>query len=153
MEVFPAGSNTVTVKTNSEPPTSIPFTVPGRSVPLNLLDHSGLWWVPSEPGWALGVWHGPTNIVFASWFVYDASGNPTWYTLEAQATGNDASYYRGPVYKTRGPYFGGAFDPARVSYVTAGTGSLDFYNSNGLVFNYTVDGVTGIKYLSTQAIE
>lgn len=148
---FPTGSYTVIVQNNSDPPVSLSFAVPGPSNPVNLIDHSGLWWAPSEPGWGLGVWHGPTNIIFASWFVYDASGNPTWYTLHAQSA-NDF-FYTGPIYKTSGPYFGGPFDPAQVTYSTAGTGSLYFGNSNSAMFNYTVDGVTGSKYLSIQPIE
>ena len=148
---FPAGSYTVIVKENSDPPISLAFTVPGPTSPLDLIDHSALWWAPSEPGWGLGVWHGPTDIVFATWSVYDASGNPTWYTLQAQSA--NSVFYTGPIYKTRGPYFGAAFDPAQVTYSTAGTGSLYFYNSNSAMFNYTVDGVTGNKYITPQAIE
>lgn len=148
---FPAGSYTVIVKENSDPASSLSFTVSAPSSPLNLIDHSALWWAPSEPGWGMGVWHGPTDIVFAAWFVYDASGNPTWYTLQAQSA--NSVFYTGPIYKTRGPYFGAPFDPAKVIYSIAGTGSLYFYNSTSAMFNYKADGVTASKYIYTQAIE
>jgi len=150
---FPAGSYSVIVRYNSDPPDSLSFSVSAPSIPRNLTDFSGLWWVPSEPGWGLGIWQGPTNIIFASWFVYDATGIPTWYTLQAQNGNSNANGYGGQIYKTRGPYFGGPFDPALVAYSTVGRGSLYFYNSKDVRFDYVVDGVTGVKFLNRQAIE
>lgn len=37
---------------------------------------------PSESGWGLTIVRRPTDVLFAVWFVYDAPGKPTWYTLE-----------------------------------------------------------------------
>src|ERR1043166_810025 len=42
-------------------------------------DQSDLWWNPDESGWGIQfVQRGST--IFATMFVYDANGNPTWYT-------------------------------------------------------------------------
>ena len=42
-------------------------------------DQSDLWYVESESGWGLQlVQRG--NVIFATLFVYDTNGTPTWYT-------------------------------------------------------------------------
>ncbi|HEY3585288.1 MAG TPA: hypothetical protein VGL90_13045, partial [Casimicrobiaceae bacterium] len=41
-------------------------------------NNSDLWWVPSESGWGVQfVQQGA--LIFATMFVYDANGKPTWY--------------------------------------------------------------------------
>lgn len=157
---FPQGTYTVTVA-GPAGPVETGFTVaapamssayPGTVPAVNFTD---LWWNPSEPGWGMSITQGPTNEVFAAWFVYDAAGNPTWYTLQPgrwTAT-NVYSVYTGPVYRTTGPYFGGAFDPARVSEVQAGTATLSFRDSSHGELRYTIDGVTGVKPLERMPVE
>ena len=161
---FPAGTYTVQVQSRSGPvyaqftvTPAMRSTLPAPSHPGNVpaVNYSDIWWTPSESGWGLSVSHGPTNILFAVWFVYDASGNPVWYTLQPGQwdTANIFTTYRGPIYKTSGPYFGAAFNPAQVGIVQVGTGALSFRDSNSGTFSYVVEGVTGSKNITRQAIE
>ena len=156
---FPAG--TYSVEVTGLASASTQFSVadaPGTSFyPRNIpaVNYSDIWWTPSESGWGLSIVQGPTNLLFAAWFVYDASGKPTWYTLqpgEWTYVGR-GSAYTGPVYKTTGPYFGGPFNPAQVGITQVGTGTLSFRDSGSGTFGYTIDGVTGTKAIVRMAIE
>jgi hypothetical protein len=103
----------------------------------------------------LSIAQGPTNLVFAMWYVYDVARNPVWYSLQPGnwSQTNIYSIFTGPIYKTNGPTFTGTFDPALVTYVQAGTGTLRFRDANTLQFSYTLDGVTTIKNLVRQRVE
>jgi len=160
---LPSGTYTVQLVGDSHP--SAQFTVADAPTPPNpqfshlppvpAVNYSDIWWNPSESGWGLTIVQGPTNVLFAVWFVYDASGKPTWYTLEpGQATSaGQFTTFTGPIYKTNGPYFGGPFDPAQVGLTQVGTGTLSFRHSDSGTFSYTVDGVTGSKAIVRQQIE
>jgi hypothetical protein len=150
---FPAGTYTVLFKSPDSTVTK-QFTVAGPNDPSILADYSGMWWVPSESGWGISIWQGPTNLLFAVWCVYDPDGKPVWYTLAAQGKSQGPyTFYSGTMYKTNGPYFGGQFDPSQVGIVFSGSGSLYFRNSNLAEFRYVVDGVQGIKNITRQIIE
>jgi hypothetical protein len=160
---LPAGNYSVNVPTNtgtvstqftvSPAERSIPAPGQGRTVPS--VNFSDLWNSPSEPGWGLSIAQGPTNLVFAMWYVYDAARNPVWYSLQPGSWTHVGllSDYSGPIYKTNGPTFTGPFDPAMVTYVQAGTGTLSFRDANTLRFSYTLDGVTTTKNLVRQRVE
>jgi hypothetical protein len=150
---FPVGTYTVLFKSPDSTVTNR-FTVAGPTDPLILVDYSGMWWLPSESGWGISIWQGPTNLLFAVWFVYDPAEKPVWYTLQAQGTSQGPdTVYSGTIYKTNGPYFGGPFDPSQVGIVPSGSGSLYFGNSNSGFFQYVVDGVQGRKDITRQIIE
>jgi len=158
---LPAGNYTVNVHRFDDVVATARFTVappvvaasfPGGVPAVNFTD---IWWNPSEPGWGLSVHQGPTNELFAAWFTYDAAGNPAWYTLQpGQWTGTSAySTYTGPVYKTSGPFFGGAFDPAKVHATAVGTATLEFSDASHGQFRYTVEGITGVRNIEREPIE
>lgn len=145
----PFASNSVETQfTVGAPPPSQPGRVPA----VNFTD---LWWDPAESGWGMSINQGPANDVFAVWFTYDAAGNPAWYTLQpgswVQAT--VFSTYTGPIYRTTGPYFGGPFDPSRVTETPAGTGTLSFRDSSHGEFRYTIGGISGAKQIERMPIE
>jgi hypothetical protein len=150
---FPSGSGAqFTVADAPTPPNPQFSTLPG--VPA--VNYSDIWWNPSESGWGMTIVQGPTNVLYAVWFVYDASGKPTWYTFspgQATAAGPMATVFTGPIYKTSGPYFGGPFDPTQVGITQVGTGILLFSQWNSGTFNYTVEGVTGSKSIVREPIE
>ena len=64
-----------------------------------------LWWVPegAESGWGLNIaHHGFAGTLFATWFTYDADGQPTWLVMsEGRDTGKNS--YGGTLYRTTGP--------------------------------------------------
>jgi hypothetical protein len=155
-------SGTYTVQFVEAP--SVQFTVADAPTPPNpqfsqlpavpAVNYSDIWWNPSESGWGMTIVQGPTNVLYAVWFVYDASGKPTWYTFSpGQATFGSPAIFTGPIYKTNGPYFGGPFDPTQVGITQVGTGQLSFTQWDSGKFTYTVEGITGSKAIVREPIE
>ena len=117
----------------------------GGSTSLSI-DVSDLWWNPQESGWGLSIKQNTSDQIFAVWNVYNASGQPVWYTLQP-GQWTQAYAYTGPVYRTTGPYFGGPFDSKQVDVTQVGTGTITFSPTDYTTgtFSYTVDGVSGMK--------
>lgn len=117
-----------------------------------LSDYSGLWWNDRENGWGLSIHQGATSLIFAGWYVYDASGQPVWYTIQP-GRWVDFRTWTGIVYRTTGPrFFGAAFDPSLLRLTPVGTATFNFDQVPATVdsatFTYTVDGMTGTKTIS-----
>ncbi len=112
----------------------------------------GLWWASpagSESGWGINFAH-QGDVIFATWFTYDASGKAWWLTMTAERTGSIT--YAGKLYETRGPAFNAVpFDPARVQTIEVGNGALTFTDANNGTFSYTANGITQTKRLVRQA--
>ena len=134
---LPAGTYTVNVVRSGGVVATTQFAVaaaqvaqPGTAIPP--VNYTDMWWNPAESGWGMSIHQGPTNLLFAVWFVYDASGKPVWYTLEPGqwTTAGFNSTYAGTVYKTSGPYFGATFDPSMVRQSQAGTATLYFKDAS-----------------------
>ena len=112
-------------------------------------DQSDLWWIPSESGWGIQLVQ-RNSTIFATMFVYDASGAATWYTATMGANGLNWS---GDLYATRGPWFGTVpFDPASVALIKIGTMSWSPSGINAGTLTYTVDGTQVIKSLQREFI-
>jgi hypothetical protein len=108
----------------------------------------GLWWgSAAESGWGLNLTH-QGNIIFATWFTYDAAGNGQWLVMsDGERTGDNS--YSGTLYRTSGPAFNAAvFDPARVTRTAVGTATLSFSDGNRGTFVATVDGVAVTKSIT-----
>jgi alpha-tubulin suppressor-like RCC1 family protein len=117
------------------------------SGPTPGVDYTDLWWNPNESGWGIAVSQ-QANVMFLTWFVYDAGGEPVWYVASACAvSGNGCS---GPLYRTTGPAFGPSFDPTSVHVSTVGTVSLAFTDPNNGTLTYTVNGTSGTKSITRQ---
>ncbi|MDQ3025487.1 MAG: Ig-like domain-containing protein, partial [Pseudomonadota bacterium] len=132
-----AGPITQTVKAG--------FTIAGPA-----LNVQGLWWgSASESGWGVNLTH-QGNIVFATWFTYDAAGNGQWLVMSHGAKTGDNTF-AGTLYRTTGPAFSEAvFDPARVALTAVGSANFAFTDSNNATFTATVDGVTVSKPITRQ---
>ncbi len=105
---------------------------------------SGLWFNPNESGWGIGFTQ-RRNIVFATWFTYDGSGNPKWYVASScsMAAGNTGASgtCSGSLFEVGGPtFFGAAFDPALVHVAAVGSLTVNFQNANAATMSYTVNG-------------
>ena len=162
---FPAGSYEVQVQIPWGGPASARFTVgprmpqtpgpmwPSGSVPA--VDYSGMWWNERESGWGLSVSQGPTNQLFAVWFVYDAAGAPTWFTLESGQwmVSWGETRYSGWLYKYTGPPFASAFDPNRIVGTLVGTGVLTFRDAFTGRLDYAMVGASGYKQITRLPIE
>jgi len=111
----------------------------------------GLWWAApggSESGWGMNFAH-QGDIVFATWFTYDANGKPWWLSMTASRSAPGA--YGGTLYMTTGPPFSATpFDPSRVKPVPVGTGLLVFADANSGTFSSVVNYIVQSKAITRQ---
>ncbi len=128
-----------------------PNCVWGMQADLALaVNYQDLWWVPggAESGWGINFTH-QGEIIFATWFTYNAAGAPWWLIAELHKTA--AGVYSGPVSTVTGPAFDAVpFDPAKVSETQVGTATVAFANGNSASFAYTVNAISQTKALTRQ---
>ena len=107
--------NAATTSTPTPPPPPPPAPIATTATALNV---QGLWWRPSESGWGVNVTQ-QGDVLFATWFTYDASGRGMWLVMpNGTRTGDNA--YTGTLYRTTGPAFGTNFDPSQVATTAVG---------------------------------
>ena len=114
-------------------------------------DITDLWWNENESGWGINIIQ-QSNILFATLFVYDTTGNAHWYVASSM-TGNDVAPYTfsGRLYETTGPAFSApSFDPAAVTRRDVGPISFQFTPPNTGTLTYSVDGVNVSKQVTRQ---
>jgi len=97
---------------------------------------SGLWWNQSESGWGLQVTK-RRNLIVATWFTYDDTGNQVWYISPNCALGSPVSC-SGTLYIVHGGKYFGGFDMSRARVEVAGSIQLQFTSVNSGFFVYTV---------------
>ena len=114
-------------------------------------NYQDLWWASpagSESGWGVNVTH-QGNILFATWFTYDATGAPWWLSVTANMT--SPGVYTGTLHETHGPAFSAVpFSPAAVTATAVGTATFTFTDGNRGTFAYVVNGVAGTKPITRQ---
>ena len=117
-------------------------------------NYQDLWWrapAGSESGWGVNVTH-QGDIVFATWFTYDAAGKGMWVVMPDGRRVAATSTYAGKLYRTTGARFDASpWDPASIRVIEVGTGSFAFSGTDAGLFSYTVDGVSQIKAITRQA--
>lgn len=117
------------------------------------LDYSDLWYDPAESGWGAGLYQ-QGDAIFMTLYVYGADGRGTWYVapdLRAVAyVAPGPPMFQGALYRTSGPAFAGAFDPASVSASATGSASLTFPAAGSGTLAYTVEGVSVTKSIRRQ---
>ena len=100
------------------------------------VNYQGLWWnapAASESGWGINFAH-QGDVIFATWFTYDAAGKSWWLTMTANKTAERV--YSGQLIRTNGAPFSAFVPPATVTVV--GTGTLTFTSAVSGTFAYTV---------------
>ncbi len=110
-------------------------------------NYQGMWASPNpaEAGWGINFTH-QGDMIFASWFTYDASGKPLWMSMTAQQQ-SDGSF-TGAIDRTTGPpFFTAPYDPTQVMHTQVGVGRLVFSNTNSGTFSYTLNGIAQSKPL------
>ncbi|HSU44293.1 MAG TPA: M64 family metallopeptidase, partial [Casimicrobiaceae bacterium] len=114
--------------------------------------YQGLWWkspAGSESGWGMNLAH-QADIIFATWFTYDASGKAWWLSMTAPLV-SGGNVYSGTLYATTGPPFNAVpFNPALVVPVAVGTGTLTFSDTDNGAFAYTVNGASQTKAITRE---
>jgi len=113
-------------------------------------DFSDLWWKPDESGWGASiVQQGETAFVMI--FAYAADGNARWYVASdarviAYAPGA-LPVFSGALYRGRGPWHGGPFDPSRVEMTPVGTVGIETLAADRLRLHFDAEGAVTIKEL------
>ena len=114
-------------------------------------NYQGLWWnspPESESGWGVNLAH-QGDVIFATWFTYDAAGDGWWLAMTASRTAEGT--YSGTLIETAGPAFSATpFDPAKVIRYGVGSGTLSFRDPDNGTFSYTVNGVQQTKPITRQ---
>jgi len=109
-------------------------------------NYQGLWWnspAGSESGWGISLAH-QGDIVFASWFTYDANGKGWWLSMTASKTAEET--YSGALIETTGPaFYSMPFDPAKVTRTVIGSGVFAFQDADNGTFSYNAKGVQQSK--------
>ena len=127
-------------------------TIRDTLAPYLPLAWQGLWWkspAASESGWGLNVAH-QGDIVFATWFTYDAAGKAWWLSMTAPLV-SGGNRFSGALHATHGPPFSAVpFDPTQVVATPVGTGTLTFNDANNGTFAYTVNGISQSKAITRQ---
>lgn len=109
-----------------------------------------LWWAGAgESGWGLNIdQHGEK--LFVVIYAYDWTGAPTWFVMPAGTWDEQRKIYSGLLYWPRGmPYY--AYDSVRfIPGNAVGAASLSFRDADHAVFAYTVNSMSGSKWISRQ---
>lgn len=117
-------------------------------------DVSDLWFNADESGWGVNIIQ-QSNIAFATFFVYDASGQPHWYVasemIGSAAPPDRPNVFVGELYETTGPAFSAAtFNASTVTRRAVGHATFQIFPPNNGTLDYTVDGVAVSKRLTRQ---
>ena len=115
------------------------------------VNYEGLWWnapAGSESGWGMNLAH-QSDVIFATWFTYDATGKPWWLSMTASRTA--PGVFTGTLYQTRGPAFNAVpFNPLAIVATAVGSGSLTFNDGNDATFSYSVNGISQTKSITRE---
>ena len=91
-----------------------------------LTDYSGIWFNPGESGWGLTLHQGPMHSMFGLLFVYNAQGQPEWFSLQ-NGRWISPTKWQSTLHRTTGPYYGALmFNAGEVAYHAVGIADLDF---------------------------
>jgi len=89
------------------------------------------------------------DVIFATWFTYDAAGEGWWLAMTANKV--TPGTYSGALVETAGTAFSTVpFDPARVTRNVVGSGTLAFRDADNATFSYTVKGVQQSKSITRE---
>lgn len=113
-------------------------------------DYSDLWWVPFEGGWGV-TFTQSDDFIFATFFIYGTSGLPDWYT--GQMSRDVSGIWSGPLFVTRGTYFGVPWNPANNGIRQVGTVTFTPSSDSVGALTYNVDGVVVNKNITRQTLK
>ena len=108
---------------------------------------TGLWWNANESGWGATITQ-QSYIMFVTMFVYDAAGNPVWYTvscaISAASCNGDMNKVRGGATPTS------TWNGSGVSVSKVGTMTLNFTGNDSGSMSYTLDGLSSTRQIARQ---
>jgi hypothetical protein len=114
-------------------------------------NYQDLWWkspAASESGWGVNLTH-QGNVLFATWFTYDSTGNGLWLVMSAGTRVANTEIFSGTLYRTTGPAFNASpWDPKLVTQTPVGSATFSFSDADNGTFTYTVNGETQSKNIT-----
>ena len=116
------------------------------------VDYTDLWWNPNESGWGVALTQ-QYEVIFATWYTYNSSGNAIWYVASRCAVTHD--FYRdsciGELYQfTAGRSLTSAWDSSAMTSVVVGTVTFTFTDTSNGSMSYSINGVTGSRVITRQ---
>ncbi len=120
--------------------------------PARATDLSDLWWNPNESGWGVNIAQ-QAEVLYLTFYVYDPARAPTWFVAilyYKSATPAGALVFDGRLYRTSGPWFGGAFNSPSVATTDSGSATLTVTAISNATLDYTVNGVAVSKQITRQ---
>jgi hypothetical protein len=127
-------------------PTCVAGTTPSAT------NYQDLWWhapADSESGWGINITH-QGDILFATWFTYDANGKGLWLVMSDGAKTGQGSY-SGGLYRTTGPAFSAnPWDQSQVVVTPVGTATFSFTDASNGTFTYLVNGISQSKQITRE---
>ncbi len=109
-----------------------------------------MWWAgTAENGWGMSLVQHAERL-FATLYVYDAKGAPTWFVMPGGSWNDSRTVFTGALYSPRGtPY--SSYDASHLEVgAPRGTARLTFQGTEAATLSYEIDGVTGSKRLERQ---
>jgi hypothetical protein len=123
----------------------------GAPPPALATDYSDIWGViPAESGWGVNFDQNE-DVIFATFFVYGPSNQPTWLVAVMYRDGN--GNFTGNLYTEIGSYYGAPWNPAAQSETLAGTASFvpsDPYS--GTLTYVLINGPTVVKSIQRSTL-
>src|SRR4029434_2411167 len=113
--------------------------------PAAAVDYTDLWVSQNEIGWGVNL-DQSDNFIFATFFIYDALQQPTWYSGEMTVGPNGV--YSGPLYRSTGSYFGAPWNLAEKTIAAVGTVTFTPSSSYAGTLTYNVGNVNVAKVIS-----
>lgn len=103
-------------------------------------DISDIWWNKNKSGNGTQIVNTGT-FAFATGYLYGQNLQPFWFSAELELGSGRGVAFSGPLYVTSGPYYGGPYDPATVTFRQAGTMTFTLTSVGSAELTYTIDGV------------
>jgi hypothetical protein len=119
------------------------FLLPGLAHAEN---YSDMWFNPAESGWGVTIADHETQL-FAVWYTYEADGSPSWFTVPGGTFNANRTVFTGDLYRTTGPSYTGAFNPAAVATTRVGSASFHFTPGGAATFTWTIGAITRTKQI------
>ena len=127
----------------ASPPVAMAFVADTTSLNGSL---TGLWNNADQPGWGTAITH-QYGMIFATFYTYDKTGNPTWYVASACAV--SGSGCTGPLYNvTGGTNPIDVWNAPNKIVTQVGTVTFTFTDANTGTMSYTINGSNGIKTIT-----
>lgn len=116
---------------------------------------TALWWNPAESGWGVTITE-QGNVIVLAFLVYGEDRMPRWYEAAAYPGSPPETGYpawTGDMFESRGPFFGGPFNPAAVTSRKVGTATFSPATPGTATLKYSIDGVVVTKSIERQTFQ